>query len=179
MPRNSVVGKRYATTLFSLAEHSLDSLRVARQELEMFLVGLNQTHKGWNFFLSPVVPQSEKEGVLQELKNLFSTTHLFLLLLVRQGRLGYVKDIVEELDRMLQKLSGEVEVRLDSAYALRPGVAQDVGAILEEKWKQRIKLKTNLCPELIGGFVARGPNRILDASLVGQLEALKQYMLSS
>ena len=62
------------------------------------------------------------------------------------------------------------------AHLLTDKQLDEIKAILQSKWDSKIKMKTKVNPELIGGFVAKAPGRVMDASLANQLDNLEQFV---
>lgn len=180
MQRNSMVAKRYAEALFDLTTDKNEKVFFGAApkifaELKMFssaveAVGANE------FFLSPVIKVSEKTEVLESIKDKLPLTHLFFLTLIEGGRMNCVSEIVEEFNRLCDEASGELTVDLQLAHSLSPQLVEEIKSVLQEQWQRQIKIKQKINPEIIGGFVATAPGRIMDASVASQLENLEHQV---
>lgn len=86
--------------------------------------------------------------------------------------------IIEELNLLIQKEKGEIEIRLSSAKELEGGTKKSIAIYLENKLKaQKINWQEQIDSSLLGGFVLRYNGFILDASLKNNLRKFKQQLL--
>ncbi len=175
MPRNPIAAKRYVRAL-GFQPNDVATIQASLQELRSFLAVLASTKEIRGFFLSPVVSKAEKLAMLSEVKEKFPTTLRFLAALIDANRLAIMPEIVEELEASMEAISGEMSVTIESARALSEESLGDIKAILQDKWGRKIKAKVLINPDLIGGFVAKAPGKILDASVRRQFEVLKQAL---
>jgi len=98
----------------------------------------------------------------------------FVRLLGGRRELGKAKDIIARFTEIWNKEKGELEAELASARELGPTAKEAVTAYLKEKTGAKsVKLQESVKPELIGGFVLRYEDRVIDGSLRSNLEALK------
>lgn len=178
MPRNAVIARRYVRALSVLNEDKADTSTPAKVLLELkgFQSVINASRDLREFFLSPVIGRDEKKEALQDLKEKLPLTTKFLSTLVESNRLSSLNEIVEEFENSLEALSGELSVELQMAHNLSASTLEEIKQTLEERWKKKIKIKTVINPELIGGFVAKAPGKILDASVANQFQLLKQSL---
>jgi F-type H+-transporting ATPase subunit delta len=180
MAKNTLAAKRYANALYSVVkgDEGAAELKDSLSELKLFYAAVEKADGGEEFFFSPVVSADDKISVLNELMKVFTHTHSFLLTLVKEGRLNCLKEIIDEFASLCEKASGELSVNLEMAQPLPEKQLDEIKLILQEKWKTKVKMKTTVNPELIGGFVATAPGRVMDASLSNQLDNLEQFVLS-
>ncbi len=183
MLRNFVVAKRYAHALFNLSRDKVDPAYSNEhskilQELQSFRAALQSVTRGQEFFLSPVISKDEKRDVLSGLKEKLPLTHRFLVALVDNNRMDAFSDIAQEFERMCEDLSGQLSVRVEVAQPLTPGLEDEIKLVLQERWKREIKIKGEVRPEILGGFIVRAPGKIFDASVSTQIEHMKQQVLS-
>lgn len=175
MPRNSIAAKRYVR---ALGLQTTDGTEIQRslQELRSFWAAVGSSKEIRSFFLSPVISKTDKQAMLAELKDKFPHTLRFLAVLIDANRLGVLPEIIEELEIALEAIAGEVSVTIESARGLSDDAVSEIKSILQDKWGRKIRAKMVVNPELIGGFVARAPGKIFDASVRRQFEALKQVL---
>jgi len=180
MPRNSVAAKRYALAFFSIvkSDSGMAGLQTILSELKLFNLALDKADDGVAFFFNPVISIDDKVKVLDELMKALPNIHSFLITLVKERRLDCLKDIIDDFARLCEKAAGELAVNLELAHPLPDATVDEIKHVLETKWKSKIKIKTSVNPELIAGFVAKAPGRIMDASVSAQLENLEHYVFS-
>ncbi len=173
MPLNQIA-QRYALALFQTTEN--------HPEVAAELSALNQVFSKNSdvekFFLSPVVSIDDKRAALSDLKTKFSKTFNFIDMLLEAGRISELPWIEDEFKSLCEAKAGELSVELESAQQLSDANIEDIRNLLQEKWKRKLKFNTKINAELIGGFVARAPGKVFDASVATQLESLKEKVLA-
>lgn len=177
MPRNPVAARRYVRALGLVAEEKSEAQKVL-VELKGFQALLAQSKDLRSFFFSPVIPKSDKKDAIMDLKERLPLSHRFLSVLVEGNRLSVLDEIVDGFEASLESASGELSVTLEVARTLPDASIEEIRALLQEKWKRTVRLKTQVNPSILGGFVARAPGKILDASVAHQFEVLKQSLVT-
>lgn len=178
MPRNPLAARRYARALGLLGDSKIDLVAAQSilQEMRAFQAVLNSSRQTRQFFASPVISKSAKKETLQEIKDQLPHTFRFLSMLIESNRFGLFNEILEEVERGMEALSGELSVTIESARTLSEEILAEIKSTLQERWGKKIRAKTQINPDLIGGFVARAPGKIFDASVKHQFEVLKQSL---
>jgi len=178
MARNSLAARRYAFSLFQLAQERNDSAELDQvmQELKGFEASLSGADGSVDFFLSPIISKADKIQILQDLKSKLPHTLRFLTVLVESNRFDLLSEIIQALEEMREEVSGELTVELETARKFSDGLLDEVKNTLQERWGRKIILKTAIKPELIGGFVAKAPGRVINASVASQIENLQQQI---
>lgn len=97
----------------------------------------------------------------------------FIIILNRQGALKRVAGIIVRFGNIWDQEHQQITAEIDSARPLDSVSKEAIVNYLRSRVAtNNIKLQENIKPELIGGFVLRYQNRILDASLKKGLENL-------
>jgi F-type H+-transporting ATPase subunit delta len=174
MPRNAVAARRYAQAFFELTDKSQDAL----VELKLFAKVLETNAEAKKFFTSPIISSDEKKAALSEIRKFFPISILFLETLVELNRIDNIEGIAGDFERLCDEKSGELSVEIESAEPLAESTLEDIRAMLQEKWKRKLKLHTKSNAELIGGFIARAPGKLFDASVASQFENLEAQIFS-
>lgn len=184
MPLSPMVARRYAASLFQLSADKASTVYFGKgqqilNELRAFSEGMLKVADGVEFFLSPVISRDDKKAALAELESKLPLTHRFLAVLVEANRMEALSEIIAEFQAALDQASGELSVDVELAHAATPALLDEIKGVLHGEWKRQIKLNTTVNPNLIGGFIAKAPGRIMDASVSSQLEALEQEMMAA
>ena len=96
-------------------------------------------------------------------------------LLIRNGRMPYVKFILRSFVDLYRKENGIVEVRLTVA-APSPALEDKLRQILASTIGGTILFTSKVDPDLIGGFVLEVDDRQLNASAKSQLEKIRRKL---
>jgi len=90
----------------------------------------------------------------------------FVLFLAKKNDLSKTKDIIDQLDLLFKTETGELKVDLISARELLPEVVKELKIYLEKiSGASKILLTEKIDPEIIGGFIARYEDKLIDGSL--------------
>ena len=167
--------KRYAQAVFEIA---LEAGELERWQSD--LQKIVQMVSGEDFLAvleSPKVHFSEKSRLLSgQMKGLNPLLLNLLLLLISRGRLGMIGEIADEYQRLWNSHCGieiaEVTTAVPLAKEDEEKLARHLGRIVGKK----VEIKADINPSVIGGFVARIGDRLLDGSIRSKLAALKKEM---
>lgn len=96
-------------------------------------------------------------------------------LLVRNGRMPYVKFILQSFVDLYRAAAGIVEVRLTTAVPA-PELEDRLRKTLSEQLGAQILFSSKVDPDLIGGFVLEVDDRQLNASAKSQLDKIRRKL---
>lgn len=128
-------------------------------------------------FLSNIaVPETDKEKALRLFQQSGSTLldNLIEVVIVNHREDLFVAIIAESLVE-LEKATNEFEVTIKSVSGLSDIQKQRLIPLIEEKLKIKVRsIKDVLEADLIGGFIISANHKTIDASIKGQLQAMKK-----
>jgi F-type H+-transporting ATPase subunit delta len=99
-------------------------------------------------------------------------------LLVERRRVELLTGISSEYDQLLDRERGIVGALVASAAPLSDDETDAIRHRVEAMTGTQVSLRTIVDPELIGGLTVRVGDRLLDASVRGRLERLRQQLLA-
>jgi F-type H+-transporting ATPase subunit delta len=174
----SASAKRYASAAFTVASESGDFdgwLKTLNEFARMLQMPSART-----IFISPVVPTVQKHAALDHL--LPSASPLvrnFLHILADRARLDEVPGIAEALQALVNQQRGIITAEVTTAIPLDAEmerlVAQRLAAHLQRDPKL-MSIRSRVDPAIIGGVVARVGDQVIDDSVRGRLERLRQTL---
>jgi len=127
--------------------------------------------------LSPRVPMAQRlavvDGIFADAGPLFLS---WLRLVIRRGRAGALPGMVEVLREEERRAAGKAVGELRSAVDLPEGLREEIRATLGALTGTDLRLEARRDPELLGGFVARVGDRMLDLSLRSRLDQLRRQL---
>ena len=82
--------------------------------------------------------------------------------------------IFDEFVRLYNKHHNIRIAQFTTAVAISDALAERIKAILEEQTHSTIELQRIVNPELIGGFIVKIDDFLVDTSLIGRINKLKQ-----
>lgn len=174
----SVVGDRYAESLFDLAK---EENKVTQYLDDIKLVGevLDSDPQIVQFFNHVLIEKDKKIQLLdQSFKgNVDQYVLNFLKLLVQSRRIRYIDDIVKSYINLSNQYLGIEEGMIYTPYELTDQQIQDIEKAISQKENKKVTLKVSIDPSLLGGIKVQIANRIYDGTIKNKVEMLKKELL--
>jgi F-type H+-transporting ATPase subunit delta len=168
--------RRYATAAFTVAGRTgdYDAWLSTLSELARIL----RTPSARIVFLSPAVPATQKAAALDRLlPNASPMTRNFVHILVERDRLAEVPGIVEALHELINVQRGVITADVTTAIPLDSELERVVAERLASylgREASKVSIRTRVDPSIIGGVVARVGDQVIDDSVRGRIERLRQ-----
>jgi F-type H+-transporting ATPase subunit delta len=168
----------YAEALFEAARER-DELEEVLSDLGEFVEALHDSEELGLFYYGGQIPERQKRRALDGLtEGMKTSTTNFLKVLVDNGREEILEDVLARYEGLVKEHLGGIEVEVTTAVDLseeqRDRLKERLAEVLEGR---EIILETNVNPDLIGGAVFRYGGRMMDGSIRGRLESLREGML--
>ncbi len=130
------------------------------------------------FLESPKIPFDDKARLLSEQLNGINPLALNLVyLLAARGRLGSIGDITDDYQQLLDNYRGIEVAEVVTATALNEEDEQRLAEHLSVIVGNKVTLKTEIEPGLIGGVIAKIGGKLLDGSTRSRLDALRKELV--
>lgn len=100
----------------------------------------------------------------------------FLRLLIMKNRILAVVKIHDEFQKLHAEYNNILHVKVVSAYPLSQDEQEQLSNSLHEKYQHTIDLCLEVKPDLIGGLIIYIDDKVIDASVVGQLQRLSKLL---
>jgi F-type H+-transporting ATPase subunit delta len=171
----SSTARRYAEAAFDVAQEQGDAAAWLR-ELSHAVDALRGPEVS-NFFKDPNVAREAKlEAVDRAFAGVRPQVRNLLRILAARERLHLVPSIVEEMSHLDREARGVLEASVTVARPItdaeRQEIAQRVGAATGKK----VELSARVDPRILGGVIIQIGDRLIDASVSGRLERLRQQL---
>ena len=102
----------------------------------------------------------------------------FTCLLVEKNCFRYIDLLLQRIEQKLDEQKGFLDLSLETASPLDSSFEKELEQMIKEKTgASDVKMKTSVKPELLAGFLIRIGGFYVDASLKGQLEAMKADLI--
>ena len=170
MANNSTLSRPYAQALF---EHSGDW----SSDLEKISLAVRDTTVA-NLIDSPHLSYQDK---VKQFLALFEgeiepKTVNFLKVLGESKRLSLLPDIEKEYRALIEGNEGKKTVELFSPFVLSDEQQEKITTSLKNRFGNNLTVESGIDESLIGGFLARSGDDVLDASIKGKLEKLSNQL---
>lgn len=179
MARPSSAARRYAEAAFQLAERD-DALDAWADGLAL-AVELLSDERVLRVVDSPARPYRERLALIERLLADRVPEGVVRLagLLGQKGRIERLPAVAAEYRRLLDRRRGMVEARVASAAPLTADETERVRDWVTRLTGQTVSLQVALDEGLIGGLTVRVGDTLLDASVRGRLERLRNQLIAS
>ncbi len=177
---SSKIANRYAAALLELTKGQ-DAKRDGICEALLELAKLYEDKDIRKVLSSPVAPKELLDEVFAHgTQKLNADAYLkdLLKLLTEKRRAGLLPEIAAAFYSKLQSERGIVDATVETAVELPPADLAEVTSKLEKILGKKVKVSPRLNPDILGGFVIRIENSLLDMSLKTKLENLIKTAVS-
>lgn len=170
---------RYAKALFEVALAEKADLEAVEQQLAAF-VELQTRHETLGkLLLNPVVPAPKKRSAMAALVKSAGSLPVvakLLVLLAERDRLALLPDMLAAYRDRVLDYRKIVRADVTTAAPLEAERSAAIEKSLAKATGKTVRLSTRVDPTIIGGLVARVGGTVYDASVVRQLQRIKQRL---
>jgi F-type H+-transporting ATPase subunit delta len=166
---------QYASTLYAeLSEEK--NLGDVCSDVEGIITVFNENINLRRVMENPIVRESDKLAILVKIFSGKVDSYLvkFFEFLAKKDRISICYEIFVSFLETADRVSGIKKVELSSAFELDSTEVAFLQTELEAIFKCKLKMTVTTNPELIGGFIAKTDEVIVDASVKNQLKKLKK-----
>ncbi len=178
MARLSTAARRYAEAAFEIAlrDGSVDDWR---RELDAAAVVLADPALA-AAMRNPSTPTAVREAAVRGglAPSLSAPVLNLVLFMIRRGRIDDLPQAAAEFRRLVDQRNGIVRATATSALPLDKSELAALTARLEQMTGGTVELAVETDPGLLGGLVVRVGDRLIDGSVRGRLERLRNELVS-
>jgi F-type H+-transporting ATPase subunit delta len=170
----SKASRRYSLALYAIAQER-GKLEEVVNDIK-FAINLIKSNRDLElFFSSPVIPKLKKLEVVKAIfgGNISELTFSFMNLLLERRRGELTLEIFRDFIRLKKNRDGIVDVHVKTSVELNEAEKTNMKSKIDSYTKLNGELSFETDKTIIGGFVAKIDDTILDASIKRQLEILR------
>jgi F-type H+-transporting ATPase subunit delta len=178
MARRDTAPRRYAEAAFEVATRD-NTLADWRSELEL-AAALVGNERALRVLANPAIPGERRAEALGTLLgDRVSRPVLNLIqLMLRRSRIDALPRVAAEFRRLDDDRQGITHATAISASELSGDEIRALTARLEQSTGGQIALDVEVDPGLLGGLIVRVGDRLIDGSVRGRLERLRNQLIS-
>ncbi len=177
--KGTAVARRYAKAMLDLATRDNRVVETGEQlqqhqdlfrsnaELQALIRNRGIPAEAKTKILTAVFERTQPDPLLQN----------FVLLLVRNDRLHQFELICDHYERMANERLGRITAEVVTAVALDEEQYRAVKDKVTAATRKDVTLERRVDPSILGGLIVRINHTILDGSLQGQLNRLRQELI--
>ena len=163
------VARPYVDAFFAVAKDPAGELAA----LEAFRHAYDLAPELGKVLSNPGLERERREALLAAVAARVGVSEIagrLLKILLRNGRLHLLNDLLAAVRARLDRDTQEVEARIVTAHPPDAAVLEALRALVADRTKQSVRLVSAIDPSLLGGFVISVGSARLDASLERRLK---------
>jgi len=174
----SLVSVRYAKALFKLSVEKGITEEVY-ENIQLLLSNCTENTSFCEFVRSPVVKPSKKKKLFDDVfgKILNPVTLNFLKVVIDNNRELILDLIFRGYISFYKKEKNIKTVTLYSAFEMEDAYVERVRRLLIKEIGEPLELKTIKKEDLLGGFILKVDDKMVDASVTGKLKQVKEHLI--
>ncbi len=172
MSELATLARPYAEAAFKRAKETGHSQEWS--DALAFLSAIMQDESLTAIVSNPKVDQEKLTALLQDIcqEQLKGEVTNFLRLLIENNRLKLAPQIAELFEKYKADNEGYVDVDVVTAYALTKAEEHKFAAALKKKFNKEVNINSYIDKALLGGFLVKAGDSVIDGSISGQLQQL-------
>jgi F-type H+-transporting ATPase subunit delta len=176
----SRIAFRYSKALFELSLEK-ETFAEVENDLQSIKSIIENNNDFRSFLLNPLIPAKIKTV---KLKNIFKDsvnqlTLNFLIFLSSKKRSEFLLEVIERFEEFATEHKGILKAQLYSVYPLDSNQKETIKNRLEKDTEKIVHLTENIEKSLLGGFVIKIRDSVVDYSLRRQIEKLREKLIYS
>ena len=177
---SSIVAKRYARALFELS-CELDIVPKLMDDFNCFIDVIGFEVSIESFITTPLVSFLEKKKFFELIAKKGEFCDLlcnFSLMIIEKKRATLIKDIFQYLKYLVKESQGVVEADVVVAGSISDINLGAVKDVLKSLSGYNVDLNLSVDSLIIGGFIAKIKNNLVDMSISGYLNDMEKRLIS-
>lgn len=172
MSELATLARPYAEAVFKRAKESGNSQEWS--DTLAFLAAIMQDESLVAIVRNPRVSQDKLTQLLLDIcqDQMAVEANNFLKLLIENGRLTLAPQIAELFENYKAEDEGYIDVDVVSAFALTKAELQSFATSLKKRFNKKVNINASVDKTLMGGFLVKAGDRVIDGSTRGQLQQL-------
>lgn len=148
------------------------------QQMTALVQGNKDLREVWE---NPSIPAEQKRGVLDGIvqrAGMLRPVRNFIAVLIDKGRIRLLPEIVAQFAQELNERLGFADAEVITARELSAGERSALETDLSRVTGKRIRARYQQDRAILGGAIARVGSTVYDGSVKGQLERIRQQLVS-
>ena len=170
------VASRYAKSLIDLAQenNNLDQVKI---DMDGVVQVIKTSTELQAVLTNPIIKTDRKTAILTALfsDKVKPEILAFFHIMAKKGRANLIYPTAQEFVREYNEVKGIVNVEVTSAAALSQENLQALKQSIAQQLNKEIILINKVDATLIGGFIVKVGDRLLDESIQGKLNKLERH----
>ena len=179
--QNPRLAERYAKSLIDLSAE-MKQLDTVHADMMLLDAICRQSREFVLMLKSPVISANKKNKIVDAVteNKISKLTQTFIKLLCSKNRESNLPEIISSFIEQFNKLKGIHKVKLSTAVPVSEAIKQSfIHKIEKASSLKNIELETAVDEKLIGGFVLEMEGKLIDASILRDLNDVKKQFANN
>ena len=175
----SLVSVRYAKALFKLGIEK-GTLEKLYQDVNLILMQCNEQPGFCELVGSPVVKPSKKKALFKDIfgKAVHIHTLNFINIVIDNNRSVILTSSLRSFIDLYKKHKGIKTVTLYSAFEMDKAYIEKIKKLLKKELGKNLELEVIVKEDLLGGFILKVDDKMVDASITGKLQQVRDHLIN-
>lgn len=172
------IATRYATALMNLASEK-GILSEIFADMELVRSGISSSKELKVMLKSPIIKLDQKKEVLRQIfeDKITKVSSEFIQFVITKNRENFLYDILLRFKDLYNDKINRVEAKVVSSIELSDNQKRILQTSLEDFTKKEVISTYSIDDSIIGGFIVRINDTVLDSSVKQQLSKLRKKLL--
>ncbi len=171
------VSQKYAKALF-MAAKGRNLIDKAYEQFDVLKLVLKKDRALLDFLTAPQVPDERKRELVNNvfgprIEKLFVE---FLFVLMEKHRIGFLPQIIDAFERLVEIEKGMVRAQVITAVAISADEEKNAMSRLETRTGRKVLLEKKVDPSIIGGMIVIIDDEIIDGSVRHGLKMIEEHL---
>lgn len=177
---HSRIAVRYAKALFITALEK-DMLDKVHGDIVVVNKTVNENPGIIEALKSPVIKPSKKKNIFQKIfeSSIDELSMNFFKLVINNSREIFIPDICRDFEDLYRKEKNILNAKLITAVEIRQSTIDKISALLKDINNADINMETKVDEKMLGGFVLRLDDKLLDSSVANSLRQIEKALKSN
>jgi F-type H+-transporting ATPase subunit delta len=173
-----IASKRYSQSLFEAALEQ-NKLDLVFDELAGLKVVIADNQSFFKALEYPFITLDEKNNIISEVfsQSFDPVICDFLKVLIEKDRITILNEILKDFEELYYDYNKLLKVQITTAFELEEDYKEKLKLKLKEVFKEDVVIEVNIDPTIIGGLFIRAKDKIIDATVKGKLDRMKDNLL--
>lgn len=171
------VARRYANAFISALQPA--QFENARMSLNAFAEAWEKDTMLRDSMINPATPIDQRVAAIRDIALAVTKsqeTASFLGLLVNNRRISALPEIAVAFSRFVDELRKQLTLEITSAFPLDNSEREAISTKVQKEFGSLASITWNVDKSLIGGILVRNGDRLLDGSIKGSLERVRNLL---
>lgn len=173
-----IASKRYSQSLFEAALEQ-GKLDLTFEELAGLKRVIEDNQAFFKVLEYPFITLNEKNKIINEVfsKGFDMIICDFLKVLIEKDRVYILNEVLKDFEELYYDYKHLLKVQVTTAFELEEDYKERLANKLKEVFKQDVVMDVRVDPEIFGGLYIKAKDKVIDASVKGKLDRMKDNLL--